>query len=278
MFRYFWMEGRDLPDGIGFGLFTWKHFLALACCAAGIVILCRSFLRCTREGQEKFLKATAVALLLGNIARDIFLTIRGRMSVDYLPLHLCSFAIFVYLLHAFLPDLYRLFCSRKRSGGSNSGRRQIKPFEQSRAARFREALGEIGFVLLMPGTICALIFPDWTRYPIWNFMSLHSFIWHAVLVAYPMMLYLSHRIHPTLRHYWYPILYLCIVTPPTAVFNALTGCNYLFIMRPLPNTPQEWLVDLMGPYWRVGYALVVAGVVLAVYLIIFILHFFSQTG
>lgn len=280
MFRYFWMEGKDLPDGIGFGLFTWKHFLALACCAAGIILLCRCFLKCTWKGQEKFLKWTAVSLLLGNLARDIFLTIRGRMSVDYLPFHLCSFAIFVYLLHAFMPDLYH-FISRKKEGhhprrcqhparkDENESEKRIQTtFEDSKAARFREALGEIGFVLLMPGTICALIFPDWTRYPLWNFMCLHSFIWHAVLVAYPMMLYLSHRIHPTLRHYWYPILYLCIVTPPTAIFNALTGCNYLFIMRPLPNTPQEWLVDLMGSYWRVGYALVVAGVILAVYLII----------
>lgn len=249
MFQYFWMEGNDLPDGIGFGLFTWKHFLALACCAAGIVLLCRCFLKCTREGQETFLRWTAAALLLGNIARDIFLSIKGRMSVEYLPLHLCSFAIFVYLLQAFLPR---------------------------RFSRFREALGEIGFVLLMPGTICALIFPDWTRYPLWNFMCLHSFIWHAVLVAYPMMLFLSGRIHPTLRHYWYPILYLCIVTPPTALFNAATGCNYLFIMRPLPNTPQEWLVALMGPYWRVGYALVVAGVVLAVYLIIDLCRFIKR--
>lgn len=247
--KYFWLEGDDLPDGIGFGLFTWKHFLALGCCAAGIVFLCIWFMKCSRKGQDTFLKWTAVALLLGNLARDLFLSIIGKMSVDFLPLHLCSFAIFVYLLHAFLPERFE---------------------------KFREALGEIGFVLLMPGTICALIFPDWTRYPIWNFMSLHSFIWHAVLVAYPMMLYLSGRIHPTIRHYWYPILYLCVVTPPTALFNALTGCNYLFIMRPLPNTPQEWLVNLMGSYWRIGYAIVVAAVILMVYFIIEVIELFRR--
>lgn len=260
---YFWLEGEDLTEGIGFGLFTAQHFLALALCAAGIAFLCIRFLRCTPDGQETFLRWTAVALLFGNIARDIFLSIIGRMGVDFLPFHLCSFAIFVYLLHAFLPDLWAFWKKRP-----HHRRKPAASFETSRAGQFREALGEIGFTLLMPGTVCALIFPDWSRYPLWNFMCIHSFLWHAVLVAYPLMLFLSRRIHPTIRHYWYPIAYLCVITPPTALFNYCTGCNYLFIMRPLADTPQEWLYHLMGRYWRIGYAVVVAAVILAVYLVI----------
>ena len=160
------------------------------------------------------------------------------MSLAYLPLHLCSFAIFVYLLQAFLPE---------------------------RFLPFRRALGEIGLVLLMPGTICALIFPDWTAYPLWNFMCIHSFVWHAVLVFYPLALFLSGRLRPTIRHLWYPVLYLGIIVPPTAVFNHLTGCNYLFIMIPLKGTPLELLYSLMGACWRIGYALLVLAVILLMY-------------
>lgn len=239
--QYFWKEIHDLPAGIGFGLFSAQHFAALGVCAAGIALYCFLFLRCSRKGQDRILKITSLLLLLGNLLRDLFLICVHRMSTAYLPLHLCSFAIFVYLLQAFLP---------------------------ARFHRFREALGEIGLVLLMPGTLCALIFPDWTSYPLWNFMCLHSFLWHAVLAAYPLALFLSGRIHPSIRHLWYPVLYLCIVTPPTAVFNALTGCNYLFIMRPLPGTPLALLARLLGPYWRVGYALLVLAVILAIYLLL----------
>lgn len=242
---YFWKEIHDLPAGIGFGLFSRQHFAALLCCALGIAAVLRFFLKFSKKRQDAFLKTVALSLLTGNLLRDLFLLAVHRMSLAYLPLHLCSFAIFVYLLQAFLPDRF-LF--------------------------FRKALGEIGLVLLMPGTICALIFPDWTAYPLWNFMCLHSFIWHAVLVFYPLALFMSRRIQPSIRHLWYPILYLCILVPPTAIFNHFTGCNYLFIMRPPKGTPLELLYSLLGSYWRIGYALLVLAILFLIYLFLELLY------
>ena len=242
---YFWKEIHDLPAGIGFGLFSSRHFAAVLCCGFGVAFALGLFLKCSKKRQDVLLKATALSLLAGNLLRDLFLFSVHRMSLAYLPLHLCSFAIFVYLLQAFLPE---------------------------RFLPFRRVLGEIGLVLLMPGTICALIFPDWTAYPLWNFMCIHSFVWHAVLVFYPLALFLSGRLHPTIRHLWYPVLYLGIIVPPTAVFNHFTGCNYLFIMIPLKGTPLELLYSLMGAYWRIGYALLVLAVILLVYLILGTLH------
>ena len=99
-------------------------------------------------------------------------------------------------------------------------------------------------------------------------MGIHSFVWHAVLVFYPLSLFLSGRLRPTIRHLWYPVLYLGIIVPPTAVFNHFTSCNYLFIMTPLKGTPLELLYSLMGAYWRIGYALLVLAVILLVYLIL----------
>lgn len=239
---YFWLESTDLPDGIGFGLFTPAHFMMDALCAAGIALLCLFFCRQNHRRQETILRVIAVLLLLGNGFRDLVLVLDGRMGLSYLPLHLCSTAIFVYLLHAFWP-------------GDGS-------------SRFREALGEIGYVLLMPGTICALLFPDWTRYPLLNFMSLHSFAWHALLVAYPLMLRLSGRIHPTIRHIWYPLLYLGLIVPPILIFDKVMDCNYLFVNWPLPDTPLEWLYDRLGRYWLIGYAILVFAVILGIYLLI----------
>ncbi len=264
MFRYFWLEGSDLAqynNTIGFGLFTWKHYAMLAVCAALITALCLYFQGRTAREQNKILRITAVALLLGNIGRDIFLLARGRMTIAYLPLHLCSFAIFVYLLHAFLPEDYGI----ARASIGNSGWHHKTAIEQS---RFRQALGEIGFTLLMTGTICALILPDWSAYPIWNFMSLHSFLWHAVLVAYPLMLLISGRIHPTIRHIWYPIANHLVVDPPTYAFDIRMHCNYLYVNWPLPGTPLEWLSLTLGKYWRLGYVALVLMVILAEYGII----------
>jgi uncharacterized membrane protein YwaF len=267
MFRYFWLEGEDVPTGVGFGLFTWQHFAAVLVCAVGVFCLCAVFLRKSARTQAKILKITAILLLVGNLARDLFLSIIGHMSLDYLPLHLCSFAIFVYLVHAFLPETYStsIFC----------GDRQKRVYVYS--SPFRSALAEIGLVLLMPGTVCALIFPDWSWYPMWNFMSLHSFLWHAVLIAYPLMCLLSGRVQPRISHIWMPILYLAILVPPTYLFDVLTGRNYLFLLRPIPGTPLQWLSDSLGAFWLIGYAILAFAVILAIYLVIELIRHIVMT-
>lgn len=106
MFRYFWMEGKDIPAGVGFGHFTAKHILMLLLCAVFITALTLWFKKQLLRRQNTFLKILACLMLAGNLVRDLFLLIIGRMSLAYLPLHLCSFSIFVYLLHAFLPESY----------------------------------------------------------------------------------------------------------------------------------------------------------------------------
>lgn len=319
MFRYFWLEGEDVPTGVGFGLFTWQHFAAVLVCAVGVFCLCAVFLRKSARTQAKILKITAILLLIGNLARDLFLSIIGHMSLDYLPLHLCSFAIFVYLVHAFLPETYSsadapetttTSCLRHTESSTHIDKfRAAEPsndrtkssgtpsesfygnspcstsiFCEDRQKRvyvysspFRSALAEIGLVLLMPGTGCALIFPDWSWYPMWNFMSLHSFLWHAVLIAYPLMCLLSGRVQPRISHIWMPILYLAILVPPTYLFDVLTGCNYLFLLRPVPGTPLQWLSDSLGPYWLIGYAILAFAVILAIYFVIELIRHIVMT-
>ncbi|HAP72659.1 MAG TPA: hypothetical protein DDX59_04790 [Lachnospiraceae bacterium] len=268
MFRYFWMEGKDIPAGVGFGHFTAKHILMLLLCAVFITVLTLWFKKQPLRRQNTFLKILACLMLAGNLVRDLFLLIIGRMSLGYLPLHLCSFSIFVYLLHAFLPESYndtvmtlnpangRYFAVRDPEYSESSGIHQ---------SPFREALGEIGFVLLLPGTVCALLFPDWSSYPILNFMSLHSFLWHAVLSAYPVLLLVSGRIHPTIHHFWYPFAFLLVFVPPVWLFDVLTGYNYLFVLFPPAGTPLAWIYSYMGGAWRLGYALLTSVVILAVY-------------
>lgn len=265
--QYFWLEGSDLPAGIGFGLFTARHFAALTVCCLVMALLCLWFVRLSQHSQALTLRVLAVLLLAGNLVRDLFLLSIHRMSIAYLPLHLCSFSIFVYLLHAFLPETDRIISTNADLSAPRS--HIVRRVGQS---RLREALGEIGVVLLMPGSFCALLFPDWSAYPLWNFLSIHSFVWHTVLAAYPMLLLVSGRVHPTIRHIWYPFVYLLIEVPPTWLFDVKTGCNYLFVSRPVPGTPLEWLQERMGAAWRAGYALLVAAVILIIYLVIELCH------
>ena len=231
--QYFWYTYHDLPTGVGFTYFDAKHLTALGLTTAGIFLCCLLYRKMSGKGQVRMQKAVALLTALGELTKDIFLVCIGRMGMEYLPLHLCSLAIAVYLIHAFMPD-----------------------------SRLRSALGEISYCLLLPGSLSALLFPNWTAYPMLTFMNLHSFLWHALLVLYPILLLISGTIRPTLRHWWYPVVFLLIVTPPVYLFDAMTGYNYMFVLYPLSGTPLETLYDLMGAWWRVGYALGVLAVIL----------------
>jgi|GEM_PF-257645 len=282
----FWCVYPDLPAGKGFGLFTPAHWGMLALCAlliAGISALFSCLTRdegrkasacidryekssaknpnakifnpnlnlelcchnLSKKREDAFLRILSLLILGGNILRDLFLLSVHRMSIAYLPLHLCSLSIFVYLLYAFLPARHR---------------------------RLRAFFGEVSAVLCAPGALTALLFPDWSAYPLFSFMSLHSFVWHALLIAFPILLLQRGAIRPCLRHIWMPILYLFVITPPIWLFDDITGCNYLFVRVPLAGTPLELLADSFGAGWRVSYAALVFIVILLVYAVFALLR------
>ena len=241
--KYFWTQQEDLPSGIGFPLFGVKHIFALIVCIMGITALCHYARRCSYNKQNKILQTIALLMVVLEGLKDSYLTLIGRMGVGYLPLHLCSISIFVFLLYSFLPRTW-----------------------------FSDYLGEVGLVLLMPGAVTALVFPDWTMYPIVNYMSLHSFVWHSLIIAYPLILNMTGRIHPRFKHIWYPVSFLCVVVPLIFLFDIKTRTNYFFINVPLNGTPLEWMYEEFGAYWRVAYAVTILAVIVLVYLILECIH------
>ena len=129
--------------------------------------------------------------------------------------------------------------------------------------------GEVSYVLIMPASLAALIFPDWTEYyPVWNFMNLYSYIWHGLLVFYPLALRLNGYISPSIKKIYQPVLFLVVITPAIYIFDRCFMCNYFFVNWPLEGTPLEWMASKMGvPGYLTGYAVLVFMVFSAVYLI-----------
>ena len=123
-------------------------------------------------------------------------------------------------------------------------------------------------MLILPGSVAALLFADWTiSYPVWNFINIHSYIWHGLLVLYPLMIYLRHEIRPSIKHIHRNLLYLCVVVPPIYVFDKHFDVNYFFVNWPVHDSPLEWLASFMGnPGDLVGYAVLVVALILLLYL------------
>ncbi len=240
---YFWKQQDDIPAEMGYPLFGVAHLLCVAATLLVALILILIIRRLVEKKQKTFLKAVPIFMVLLELFKDGFLIRVHRFGIGYLPLHVCSIGIFVFLLREFLPW-----------------------------KKAKDLFGEVAFMLIMPGAMAALIFPDWTTlYPVFNFMNLYSYVWHGLLVLYPVMLFVRKEIRPSIKHIHYVIGFLCVVVPPIYAFDKHFGCNYFFVNRPVPDTPLEWMADRMGnPGYLLGYVALTLGVILVMYFLIWI--------
>lgn len=224
----------DLPEQDAFSVFGPVHMIWLIAEAAFIcvgVYIYRKKELCKRRAMRR---GIAAAMLVMEVYKDLVLIVTGHMDVQYLPLQLCGLAILVEALYAFAPCAF---------------------------------LGEVMCVLCMPGAAAALIFPDWTRYPVVNFMNLHSFIVHGLLVLMPCMVLASDEYVPKIRRAYMVFAFLIGAAFVDWCVNSLADCNFMFLRWPSANSP------FMGIYQTYGY-----GVYMAVYASVVCLAIFALYG
>ena len=170
MGKYFWKQQFDLPKGAGYAPFGPEHvatLLVIAVLITGCTIL---LIRAGRGRQERFIRWFPWTMAGMEAFKDLYLVRIGRFSTGYLPLHLCSLGVFVFLFYS-----------------------------RSRSARWRAFWSEIAVCLILPGSAAALLFPDWIQYyPVWNFMNLYSDTWHMNLILFPIFVLCTGCAHPTI--------------------------------------------------------------------------------
>ncbi len=241
---YFWYQQDDIPEGMGYGLFGIAHILSVVVTLALAAAVYYFFFKTDKKKQDRMLKGIPLLMVGLEIFKDLFLVSVHRFGLGYLPLHACSIGVFVFLLREFLP------------------------WEKAKAF-----FGEVAFVIIMPGSLAALIFPDWTEYyPVWNFINLHSYLWHGLLVLYPLLLKHRRDVKPSVKHLHWVLLYLAVVVPPVYAFDKKFGYNYFFVNWPVENSPLSLMAKYMGnPGYLAGYAGLAILVFLFIYLIVWVI-------
>lgn len=237
--KYFWCSQFDIPKGMGYPLFGWQHILCLAVIALMITASCIGFMKLNRNHRDIVLKIIPVLLLCLECWKDILLALQGRFSVGFLPLHLCSMGIPLFLIQAYTDS-----------------------------AKWKAITGEISYCLIMPGAAFALVDPDWTElYPMFNFFNLHSYLWHLLLILYPVLLLTGHYITPSIRHIHWNLLFVCCVVPPIYIFDKISDCNYFFVNWPPADTPLAFFAHYLGnPGYLAAYAFLLIIVLLVMYI------------
>lgn len=230
MLRYFFTYGDDLPPGCGFTLFGPAHFAWLAVCAAGIVLFLARYRKWDGPKRRRAEKRIGVVLVCLITCRTLFPLFSGRMTVYELPLHLCSMAGYLCCLHAFLKW---------------------------------DWLSQALYTLCLPGTLFALFFPDWVRYPTVHFVTVVAFLFHAGIVLYVACQLMGRGIVPQFRKLWKAVLFLLVTVPLIFLFDKEFDANYMFLNWPSPGSPLEWMASFLGnPGYLLGYAILAAAVIL----------------
>ncbi len=221
MFQYYFTQSAYIPPGIGFRHYGPLHLAWLVGILFFCIWICRYYRRLPVGKRRLFQKRLCVLMLLMEAYKYTILIATGTFSAWYLPFHLCSMAVFISSFHAFHPT---------------------------------DASAQLLYSLCLPGAAAALLFPDWVEYPLINFMHLHSFLIHGLLVAYPCMLLYSKELRPQVRSLWKCALFLLLVAPPVYLFNKMFHTNFLFINRPSAGSPLSWMAAWLGnPGYLLGY-------------------------
>ena len=185
----------------------------------------------------------SIAALASEVAQDVLLIREGGDIIGFLPLHLCNLGLFVNLIAVL-------------------SRGKIQSF-----------FAEISLVLIMPGSVAALIFPDWTYRPFWSYLPLLCFFTHSLTVFISLVFLFRGKIYVTFRHFWYSYLFLLITVPPIYLFNSRTGQNYMFLSYPPSDTPLKWLLSLTGEkFYLLGLLALITAILIIEYTVHEVAH------
>lgn len=224
-FEYFFMHEdtiEELDLDIGFNLYGIGHIVWLIAITLTIVIFSGYYKKLIPDKKEKTKKFFAVAILLSEVYKDAVILIIGAPIVDYLPLHLCSLAMLGMLIDAF--------------------------------GKYRRITGQMFAFAFVPGAVAALLFCNWTCYPFFHFMNIHSFLFHGWIVLYFVMQYRSREIRLFYKGVWQVCGAMMVCAVPIYIFNSFAGTNYMFLNEASEGSPLIMLWKIFGTrFGQAGY-------------------------
>ena len=228
----FFVTTDHIPEGVGFQAFGLTHILWLFAGAVFCTAACIFYSKLSVEKRKGMLLVLGIYIFLQEMAKNLVVILLGEFDWGYLPFHLCGINI---LLIAF------------------------DTIKQTKVVR------SFLYYFAIPGAALALLFPNWTAMPVWNFFHLHSFTIHILLVLYPLLLVTTGQVPGDLKSALQGIGLLVSIAIPVYFLNLLWDTNFMFLMEPDSGNPLEMFEKLLGSHlW--GFPILLPIVVLVMYL------------
>lgn len=218
---------------MGFELYGPYHLSWLIATVVIVAIACKLYRRATTTSRHRAKLILTWSLVVGEIIKDIYIAITGKLSVEELPFSLCGLAMFAFIWYSYTNN---------------------------------KAIGEMLYCLFLPGAISAMLFCNWTERPIGSFLSLFSFYYHVVLIVYIAMILYAKEFVPNVRRLWAPIVFLLISAPAIYRFNKIYDTNFMFLNVPSPGSP---LIPLERIFGNPGYIFGLVLILLTLWIIMY---------
>ena len=228
----FFVTNDNLPEGVGFQTFGLTHLIWLLAGSLCCVAACLFYRKLSDPKRKIMLTVLGAYIFLQEMAKNLVLIVLGEFSWGYLPFHLCGINI---LLITF--DIIK----------------------QTKVVR------SFLYYFAIPGAALALLFPNWTETPVWNFFHIHSFTIHFLLVLYPLLLVTTGQVSTDLKSALRGTALLVAMAIPVYGLNLLWDTNFMFLMHPDSGNPLEMFEKLLGSHlW--GFPILLPVVILLMYI------------
>lgn len=211
----------------GFSIFDSIHLAWLIFIGLFLIISLLFYRYLTIKNQLQFQRGIFGALLILELTKQLYLYVTNQYSYWSPPLHLCGLGIFIIGWHAYFPN---------------------------------RTTATLLYALTLPGAVIALIFPGWTNDLVGGFLHIHSFVFHALLVAAICPLLTTKQLELRIKDLWRAVVFLLLIVPPIYIYNERFHTNFMFLNRPVSGTPLQWLYDAFGTSGYLISLMVVLGI------------------
>ena len=212
--KYFWTHKDNIPEGLGYGQFTLKHFLWLAVSAVFVTAYVFLYRQADPAGKLFILRAAAGSLIFIDIIKMILIWFSDVDFFEYLPLELCSFAAYstvcdsIWIGNTFFPQML--------------------------------------VTLFLPAAIMAVFFPTTSTLPAINFYSIHQFLYHDLIIAYVTARFVCGEIPLTYAGVWLSIMKIIILAAVIYAIDTVFDRNFMFLRDTYGNPLLEAIRKITG--------------------------------
>lgn len=234
MNAFFSVSANEFESDSGFKLLGIYHLSWILAIITIALFLSLGYKFASKKCRRVILFAVSGGMLITEAVRQIILFYIGESAVGYLPLHLCSINMFVCFFYSI---------------------------------KYSEFTGELLYALCLPGTIMALLFPNWTSLPTISFITITSFIIHGLLFIYPIILLINRSIKPNFKRLPMVFSVLLIYAVIIYYFNKIYNTNFMFLNGAGEGNPLTVFEDKLGnPGYFIAFPIFLTAVWFVLYI------------